>query len=177
MKPKTPESQHEAALLKAYLNNRKLWGYMAKRVGPDSVDDVIQESYLKARGAIAGGNYCEQGEMDAWFFQVARNAAADHLRKQQVRRADSIDTPDVSDICDTSARNPLEIVSQKETISEVFKAMATLDPKRRQAIILVDYEGYSLEEAAEKLGEKLGTVKSRIFRGREKLREIMLTRI
>lgn len=139
----------------------------------EAAADAAQETFLSAYRAIrkfAGGN------VRSWLLRIAANQSKDELRRRKRKdRAGSLDQ-----YVDTSGA-PLEVVdpapdagamAERRELSElVQRALDALPFDQRQAIALVDLGGLRYEEAADALDVSLGTLKSRIHRGRDRLRQ------
>ena len=112
-----------------------------------------------------------------WLHRIVVNASLDRMRRRAVRpwvplpeEGGDGGSPAVL-IDDSRLADPRDAIESRETSLEVQAALAELPPDQRAAIVLVDLEGYSVEEAARMLECPEGTVKSRCFRGRAKLAE------
>lgn len=138
----------------------------------EAAADAAQEAFLSAYRAIhtfAGGN------VRSWLLRIAANQSKDELRRRKRKdRAGSLDQyVDIAgaalEVADPTPGAPA-VAEQRELSMLVQDALARLPFDQRQAIALVDLAGLRYEEAAEALGVSLGTVKSRIHRGRDRLR-------
>lgn len=142
--------------------------------------DATQETFLKIYCHI--GRFRGECELRTWIYRIAVNEAANHLRWWRRRRRDctiSLDGgeedghPLRESLADHRA-TPEQRVLEQEQRHRVQQALYQIKPKFRMALILRDIEGCSYEEIADMLGISLGTVKSRIARGREMLRQQVL---
>ncbi|MCG3191326.1 MAG: ECF RNA polymerase sigma factor SigK [Thermoanaerobaculia bacterium] len=114
-----------------------------------------------------------RGAPPAWIFTLARSRAIDRLRARQRRedRTISIDDPEIHiDPLDENA-SPDQVASFRQTRDAVRKAMTTLSPVQREAVELAFFQGLTHVEIAEKLGQPLGTIKTRIRQGLIRLRK------
>ncbi|HET9649674.1 MAG TPA: sigma-70 family RNA polymerase sigma factor, partial [Microlunatus sp.] len=102
-----------------------------------------------------------------WLHRIVVNACLDRLRRASTRRSESL--PDDDRMAQLGATSPADPIEARERESMVADALASLNPDQRAALVLVDMEGYPVEEAARMLGCAVGTVKSRCARGRAKL--------
>ena len=143
----------------------------------DSADaaDITQEVFLKAYKGIRG--FRRGSQLKTWLYRITVREALNHRRWfwRHRRQQTSIDAPPEEQspalhLEDLSA-TPFEQMATKETQSVVRGALAEIPEAFRSAVILRDLEGLSYEEVAEVLEISLGTVKSRILRGRRALRE------
>lgn len=140
-----------------------------------SAEDATQETFLSAYRALAR---FEGGNFRAWLFRIAANHSKDALRRAQRKdRASSLD-----EIFDTLGA-PVEVADETESSEarieraalsrELQNALLELPFDQRRAIVLVDIHGYSYDEVASICETSPGTIKSRIHRGRERLRDII----
>ena len=143
--------------------------------------DVSQETFIKLWQMLAGEG--ELTEIESWYsyiMKMARNCALDFLRKQSIRRHDSLLSEDedgerkemeVAD--DDISSDPVLYYERKEKIEKVREAINSLDEDHRRILILRENEGYSYKEIADILGIEMGTVKSKIFRARNLVKEYL----
>lgn len=124
--------------------------------------DATQETFLTV--FRKADRYRAQAAFSTWLHRVAINTCYDHLRREKRRGAASI--PDHYDEPDRTAGDEFEAVDVRGDIAD---ALAELNPEYRAAVVLVDLQGLSLDQAAEGLDVPTGTVKSRLFRGRKQL--------
>ena len=99
-----------------------------------------------------------------------------HLRREVALAADN-DAPSYADSLADPSRTPFDLAADRETRALVEGALENLNPKFRAAVVLRDIEDLSYEEIASVLEVSLGTVKSRILRGREALRKVLEGRL
>ena len=127
---------------------------------PDMADDLVQETLLKA---WAAQDRFEPGtSMRAWTFVILRNAYLTDMRRNRFR----------ADYDDTVAERILVAPAGQESplhLSDLHRALLTLPPERREALLLVGAGGFSYEEAAEICQCAVGTIKSRVGRARATL--------
>jgi RNA polymerase sigma-70 factor (ECF subfamily) len=143
---------------------------MAYRLTGDDEEarDLAQDVLIRLHRGLR--NYRE-GNFEGWLYRTTLNAFRDRLRKRRRLREDEL--PDVPtpklglapDVEETAERHELERYIQQ--------ALVKLPPEYREAIVLRDIQGRSYEEIAELLGIPSGTVRSRIHRGREALRQLL----
>lgn len=130
----------------------------------DMADDLVQEALLKA---WAAQDRFEPGtSMRAWTFVILRNAYLTDMRRNRFRG--NYD----EGVAERVLTQPAE---QEEPIhlSDMHRALLTLPPERREALLLVGAGGFSYEEAAQICGCALGTIKSRVGRARATLNEML----
>ncbi len=124
----------------------------------DATQDTFLTVFRKA------DRYKAQAAFSTWLHRVTVNTCYDHLRREKRTRADRI--PESYDPVDPQASDPFDAVDVRQDIEF---ALAQLSIEFRAAIVLVDLEGMSLEQAGDTLGVPTGTIKSRLFRGRSRL--------
>ncbi|MBR4896233.1 MAG: sigma-70 family RNA polymerase sigma factor [Clostridia bacterium] len=153
----------------------------ASAQSPDLADDIAQEAFIKAwRNLAAFRGDCT---FSTWLYRIAVNCAKDTIRAASRRPAVSLsslasDDGDEDgeewDVPVTSGETiPEEAAERRELILAVRRAVESLPDEQRQVIVLRDLSGLSYQEISEKLGLELGTVKSRINRGRQNLKTIL----
>jgi len=149
---------------------------------PEDAGDVVQEVFLKVFRSIS--NFRGQSSLKTWIYRIAVNEGYNHRRwfsrhrKQEVGLDAEIEgTRTYQDVIPDPTRSPFESASDHETHELIERGLATLNPKFRAAVVLRDLEDLSYEEIADVLQVSLGTVKSRILRGREALREALVERM
>jgi RNA polymerase sigma factor (sigma-70 family) len=139
---------------------------------PDAAADATQDAFLsafKAMGRFRGGSF------KAWLLRIVTNACYDQLRVKQRRPTSSLDdlpvesdhTPYLHD----PAEKPDEFVERQELNDMIQMAISTLPVEQRVIVVLSDVQGLSYQEIAQATGLSLGTVKSRLSRGRARLRD------
>ena len=143
---------------------------------PEDAADVTQETFIRVFRTI--DKFRGDASFSTWIYRVTSNLCLDWLRRRK-RQALSSDTP-VSwehetvprEMADNSP-NPEDLVTTAELRQEIQSALSQLESYHRLAVILRDVQGLSYEEVAGILNLPLGTVKSRINRGRRQLRKIL----
>jgi RNA polymerase sigma-70 factor (ECF subfamily) len=138
---------------------------------PAAAEDATQDAFLSAYRSIAS---FRGGSFRPWLMRIASNACTDELRRRQRRPAMSLDAPppgsdEPLELPDPAAGPEVEAL-RAEQQAVVQAALLKLPPDQRLAVVLCDMQGFAYEEIAEAMRTSVGTVKSRIARGREKLR-------
>jgi len=138
----------------------RLRGYIAKRVHESAaVDDILQDVFLKAYTSLH--TVKSHGSITAWLFRIAANAIVDHYRSQKPWA----DLPD-----QLAAPEPVRnYVAELATCLQPL--ISELPESYRSALVLSEIEGMPQKQVAKRLGISLSGTKSRIQRGREKLRQ------
>ena len=149
---------------------------------PSEAADVVQEVFLKVFRSI--GQFKGNSSLKTWIYRIAYNEAWNHRRwftrhrKQEVGlERESDESFSYQEVLEDNARSAFDLVADSETHELIEAALAELNPVFRGAVILRDIEELSYEEIAEVLGVSLGTVKSRILRGRDALRKVLSSRL
>lgn len=142
---------------------------------PDAASDATQDSFLKAYKAI--GQF-RGGSFKAWLLRIVTNVCYDQLRLRQRRPTDSLDDlltdADHAPVLINGREGP-EAHAMRAELNRVIQAcITTLPADQRTTLVLSDIQGMNYQEIAEATGVSIGTVKSRLSRGRAKLREALL---
>lgn len=147
---------------------------------PGDSCDVVQEVFLKVFRNI--GNFRAQSSLKTWVYRIALNEANNRRRwfSRHKRREVDLDRDDdqvrsLQESIPDSGYTPFDLLLGAETQERIEDALRNLSPVFREAVVLRDIEELSYEEIAEILNLNMGTVKSRILRGREALRKQMLS--
>lgn len=132
----------------------------------DYIDDIAQDVFVKIYKNLKHFRY--ESQFSTWVYRITINKCKDHLRKIKVRRM-FLPISDTFEQADTSSNNS-ETLNTKEVVR---KAISKLPEKLKTPLLLKDIEGFSYQEIADSVQCEIGTVKSRIFRAREKLKTIL----
>jgi len=139
--------------------------------------DLTQETFLSALKAIK--KFRGEADLKTWLVRIAINESRNRFRWWKRRRREttvSLDAPvgenetPFSETVSSRSANPEETILQRERENTLTRALSDLPEIFREAVVLCDIEGLSYEEIASALEVNIGTVKSRIARGREELR-------
>lgn len=138
----------------------------------EDAQDCAQEAMVRIYRAM--GSFKGQSALATWIYRITMNTCLDELRRRKARKVTSLDSLvdngwSPTDTGDTPEEHGLRVEKQ----NALNRAIQSLPDDMRAAIILRDVKGYSYDEIASILGANVGTIKSRISRGREKLREIL----
>jgi len=139
---------------------------------PQDAEEVLMDVYLKA-WKNAAGYLPERASVQAWLAMMARSVAIDRIRRRasQPDRA-AIATEDAPEPA-APGTSPEEETSRNQWRTEVQRALDELPREQRDAVMLAFFEGLSHSELAARLGQPLGTVKSRVRVGLLRLRQIL----
>jgi len=141
----------------------RLWAVALRTTGdPEEAADAVQDGLLSAFRAASG--YRGEAAVTTWLHRIVVNACLDRMRRRKVRPTVPLPEHEGQEPAD-----PRDHLAQRETSLEVERALATLPDSQRAAVVLVDIEGYSVEEAAAIMDCPTGTIKSRCARARAKL--------
>lgn len=145
----------------------RLWGVALRTTGdPEEAADALQDALISA--FRRADQFRGDSAVTTWLHRIVVNASLDRLRRRAVRAAAPL-PDDQENLPGAVLADPVDHMSVRETQLVVTEALAALPEEQREAVLLVDVEGWSVEEAARILGCPEGTVKSRCFRGRAKL--------
>jgi len=140
-------------------------------------EDLTQEAFVRAFRFF--DNYRRDLPFENWLFRIISNLFVDDLRRRPKARIQSLDAPVGNDATSESnafleipdtRENPERVVLHEELDEQIQKALTALPPDFRTTVILADIEGMSYEEISEAMHCSLGTVRSRLHRGRKLLR-------
>lgn len=157
---------------------RALYRHALRIVGTTTdAEDVVQDALFSAWRSIASF----QGlSFRAWLFRIATNRALDQLRSRKRRPELPLDPPEDDDVtwAEPAAPGPdlTQIAGDREALAVVETALETLPAEQRTALLLRDVEGFAYEEIAVITSVEIGTVKSRIHRGRLAVRNALIGR-
>ncbi len=143
----------------------------------EEASDLTQETFLQTFKAIK--NFRGEADLKTWLYRIAINESRNRFRwwtRRRREKTDSLDAPVgesqtlLSETISSNSANPEDVILQQEREKALTKALQDLPVIFREAVVLCDIEGLSYEEIAVALEINIGTVKSRIARGREELR-------
>ena len=141
----------------------RLWAVALRTMGnPDDAADAVQDALLSAHRSA--GSFRGDAQVTTWLHRIVVNACLDRLRRAKARP--TVPLPEHDSAHPVEPSDPL---GRRELAWEIDRALRTLPDDQRAALVLVDVEGYSVDETAQLLGIPTGTVKSRCARGRAKL--------
>lgn len=147
---------------------------------PAGADDALQEGLISAYRAL---DRVEPRNLRGWFVRIVQNAARDALRRERrrptlpIRGGEGSDSSDgrsaVAELQAGAASDPVLFAERQELAGELAAALEQIPEERRTAILLYDVDGYDYAAIAEITSCSVGTVKSRISRGRGELRNLL----
>jgi RNA polymerase sigma factor (sigma-70 family) len=159
----------ESALGELYDRYGRVAYGLALRIVRDRAlaEDAVQEAFL-AVWRSAGSFLAEQGKPSTWILTLVHRRAVDLVRREERRRAEPLE--DVAQPSGEATDEEAWLRAQRQVVQE---ALRKLPHDQREAIELAYYGGFTQSELAERLGQPLGTIKSRMFTGLRRLRELL----
>ena len=146
----------------------RLWAVALRTTGDrEEAADAVQDALLSAFRRAEG--FRGDAQVSTWLHRIVVNACLDRMRRNKARPTDPLpeDEDRLGALADEpSAGDPAEAGERR---ADVMSALAELNEDQRTAVVLVDMEGYSIDEVAEMMDCAPGTVKSRCARGRARL--------
>lgn len=133
--------------------------------------DVSQEAFIKAFKNFE--SYDESSAFSTWLYRIAVNTAIDYIRKRKKENSISFEDYIVDEKNQKGDSGIEEKVISKEGVKNIISAVNMLDDEFKTVIVLRDMEGMDYKEISDITGLPLGTVKSRLSRGRGKLRQMI----
>jgi RNA polymerase sigma-70 factor (ECF subfamily) len=135
-------------------------------------EDLTQEVFVRVFRSLS---QYTPGSFEGWLHRITTNLFLDQMRRKARIRFDGL-PDDAADRIASREPGPQQLVDDHSYDADVQEALDRLHPDFRVAVVLCDVEGMTYEEISEVLGIKLGTVRSRIHRGRAALREALAHR-
>jgi RNA polymerase sigma-70 factor, ECF subfamily len=130
-------------------------------------EDLTQDVFIRVFRSLSSYS---PGTFEGWLHRITTNLFLDGARRRQRIRFDAL-SDESAERLHSREPNPAQTVDDRSLDADVQAALNALAPEYRAAVVLCDIEGLTYEEIAATLGVKLGTVRSRIHRGRAQLRE------
>lgn len=157
---------------------RPIAAYVYRMTGDyDTALDLSQEVFIKVHNSLA--RYKSEFKFSTWIYKIAHNAAIDHLRRNAAREhalTTSFDGERREVSFESRRLTPEQESEQRERRTEIEAVVHTLPAAYRELIVLRHSHDLSYDEIAEVTGLPLGTVKNRLFRAREAMREDLMAR-
>ncbi|MEI6363169.1 MAG: RNA polymerase sigma factor SigM [Actinomycetes bacterium] len=145
----------------------RLWSVAMRTTGDaEEASDALQDAMISAFRRAE--QFRGDSAVTTWLHRIVVNASLDRLRRRAVRSTQPL-PDDLEHLPGVVVADPNDAMDRRETQMAITAALAELPEDQREAVLLVDVEGWSIEDAAAQLGCPPGTVKSRCFRGRAKL--------
>lgn len=141
----------------------------------DAAADATQDAFIKAFKAM---RKFRGGSFKAWLLRIVTNACYDQLRVKQRRPTDSLNDLDIEQdhvrFLQDPAEQPDELLERQQLNQVIQAGIGTLPAEQRLVVVLSDVQGLSYNEIAEAMGLSVGTVKSRLSRGRARMRDYLV---
>lgn len=145
----------------------RLWAVALRTLGnPEDAADALQDALIAAFRRAE--SFRGDSAVTTWLHRIVVNACLDRVRREKVRAASPL-PEDADRLAEMGVSHPEDPAEAAERRTAIIRALRDINPDQRAALVLVDMEGYSVEEAAQMLGCAVGTVKSRCARGRARL--------
>lgn len=161
-------------LVKRY--QRPIAAYVYRMVGDyESALDLTQEIFIKVYNSLR--RYRSEFKFSTWIYKIAHNSAVDHLRRSSTREQSLVSGTDGDQFelpLESDRLTPEEESERKERRIEIEAVVKTLPTNYRELVILRHSQDLTYEEIVEVTGLPLGTVKNRLFRAREMMRQQFL---
>ncbi len=154
----------------ARVYGRKIYNFAYRLTGnANDAHDLVQEVLLRVRRGLAS---YQPGSFEGWLWRITRNAFLDEVRRRQRRPTSPL--PDEVDRWDTASSEPADVEYARISLGDdIQKALLQLPIEFREAVVLCDVVGLSYGEIAKSVAIPIGTVRSRIHRGRRMLKELL----
>jgi RNA polymerase sigma-70 factor (ECF subfamily) len=141
----------------------------------DDAEDLTQEIFVRVMKAIDRFD-ASQGAFGAWLTTLARRQAIDHYRRRRQERIRRVEEPTILDLAEAESEAPLQRLEREERVRLVHSGLRALPQDLRDVLVLCDLQELGYDEISRTLEIPLGTVKSRINRGRLELAKRLLAR-
>jgi RNA polymerase sigma-70 factor, ECF subfamily len=154
----------------ARVYGRKIYNFAYRLTGnPDDAHDLVQEVLIRVRRGLAS---YQPGSFEGWLWRITRNAFLDDIRRQ--KRRPTAPLPDDVERWDRASSESADVEYARISLGDdIQKALLQLPIDFREAVVLCDVVGLSYEEIAQACAVPIGTVRSRIHRGRKMLKETL----
>ena len=157
-------------------HTRRVFNLAYRFVGRvDEAEDLTQEVFIKVYQSLDRYRQSE-GSFTTWLTTVARNQVIDNYRRRREEKRRRLDAPEILEVMASPEEGQLQGLEREERVEFVRRGLRALPPDLREPLILCDLQGLPYEEVASILQLPLGTVKSRINRGRLELARRLLGR-
>jgi RNA polymerase sigma-70 factor (ECF subfamily) len=149
----------------------RIYRLIQRMVGSsEAVDDLAQEVFIRAYRSI--GDFKGESSLYTWLYKIALNLCRNHYRTRGRRPVhEELDENDGATGLEAGGGSPEDEVFRREFWQQLRRGLDALPDEQREAVVFCDLEGMSYEEMAEVMGVPIGTVRSRIYRGRRALQE------
>lgn len=139
---------------------------VGKYLGPrPDVEDVVQEVFVELHGTL--DKVSDYDRFGGWVYRISRNVAISHIRKAPT----SVDFVTLQTL--KAPTDQWKKLAARERVRALYAAMDCLSDSQREAVIMYEIDGFTLQEIADKTETSINTIASRVRRGREQLLKIM----
>ncbi|MBX3071808.1 MAG: sigma-70 family RNA polymerase sigma factor [Thermomicrobiales bacterium] len=157
---------------------RSVYGLAYRMMGNAAdAEDIAQDTFIRAWQALRS---YEDGSLKGWLLRIATNRCYDRLRATSRHPVGTLtndeDDSEIPVVDDSESSDPVLFTERLDLSEAIQAALDTLPPDQRLAVILFDVMQHTYEEAAVIAGVPPGTIKSRVSRGRERLRQQIMSR-
>lgn len=145
-----------------------------KSLGPAyDIDEVVHEIFIQVFKGLA--SFKGHSAFETWAYRIGINVCFSKLRfKFKKRKLDVISgVENFENIASQGQENPYEALESRELEAKIFEALDKLDQKKRTIVVLHDMEGKTLDQIARMVKKPVGTVKSRLFHGRNEMKKYL----
>ena len=183
--PRRPSTVVDQDLPEVQLDPRPTWDEVAERYGrkiytiayrltgdPDEAKDLAQDVFVRVYRNL---DKYQPGTFDGWLYRVTKNLFLDRVRRRRRVRMEALPDEDWREPAEDGP-GPAEHLERGLLRGDIEAAILDLPPTFRTAVVLCDVQGLSYDEIADATGWPLGTVRSRIHRGRKQLRQALGSR-
>ncbi|MFQ5509595.1 MAG: RNA polymerase sigma factor [Leptospirillia bacterium] len=160
------------SLIAPYL--KRAYGYAMRLCGdPHLSEDLCQDAFIKAFRKV--DSFAGNSAFSTWLFRILHTTFLDHVKRRRVAEAPLGDDGEPPEAAVDAVARFQEQTRKTEREEWLAEGIARLPPEFATMVVLRDIQGFSYREIADITGEPVGTVKSRLARGRERLRQILVT--
>ena len=139
---------------------------VGRYLGPGPhVEDVVQEAFVQLYDSLE--NVSDYSTFEGWVYRVARNVAISHQRKRKA----AVELVDLKTL--QSPIRQWNKLAAREKVRSLYAALDCLSDEKRQALIMYEIEGHTLQEIADETETSINTIASRVRRGRKKLMKLI----
>lgn len=157
----------------------RIFGFVSRILGDeDLAADITQDAFIKAYQSLP---QFRNGSFRSWLYRIAKNTAFDEMRRTKKHAVVSLDYEDEDEensslmaYLPNDDPSPEQEYERAELSQTIQAALNQLNQDQRAVITLIDIQDFDYQEAAEALGTNIGTIKSRLARARQQLREILV---
>ena len=152
--------------------DRRIQGAIYRLIGSeDEARDLCQEAFLKAYRGLGG--FKGEARFSSWLYQIALNLCRDRMRRRKGRTVVSLDALEASGQAPVQRdeTTALDLALTKDVARQVRAAVMALPEDQREVIVLKEYESLTFQEIADVLNLPVSTVKTRLYRGLDRLKE------